>query len=468
MKRGFILISIFAVIVFAAGVIACDGDLKGENVEEGVFLPVDAKTSENGEIPTDWVAVKDGKITVSAGGEIRAYELSKCKEIDVADSADGALSLSVDNGVLTLDDKGRKTEYVLSEEYVVTDFVKESMIPVSEPVVVSEEGGDSLSLKAKYNDSVINAITVEIKTADSGGYERVSVVKSEDGGASVLIPSDKFVRGDNYVRLSNSLSYPMIDGDKNLYMQAESGAVEYKVTVDETGKITYLQNDFVLSNGVYKFAYSDELTTAEEKDYCNFVVVDGTLTESFKGGKSLYYLSDVDGVYSMKLNYPDNNASKTFTVKNGVITVTVNKTGAVYQLKKDDEYVYSEDAVKLEKPANPEFGVEDYASGKQVWFRFFAPDTSYPVGVRTEIKRAGSENYEFYNIDVPYRADIYVDGIGADKFDKGYNFIRICNVGAPVSTNEKHYYMTEDSEYIEFIVLLDETGIQISQYYGEQ
>ena len=163
----------------------------------------------------------------------------------------------------------------------------------------------------------------------------------------------------------------------------------------------------------------------------------------------------------MKIFNPENIANSTFTVKNGIITVTARNSGKVFQFKKDEGYTYQEKSKKLEKPVNPTYAVENYDSGQQIWFRFFALDTYYPVGVRTEIKRAGSEDYEFYDIDVPYRAEICVDGIGADKFDMGFNFIRICNVGAPVSTNDKNYYMAEDSEYVVYTVLLDETGVHI-------
>lgn len=467
-KKTLVLLTIVAIAVFAAGMVACDDDaFRSDTIENGVFLLSGAeKTSD--EVPTDWVAVIGNKMTVSEEGKITVYELKKGKECCKADSKYGTLSVTLSGDKMIFDNKGQKTEFVQDKEYKYSDSTQESLIPILEPATFAEDGNNYLSLTGKYSDQVINGMSVEIKTADSKDYKTYGTVLSENGVLSVAIPAQEFTHGDNYIKLYNVQDYPVIDGGKNLFMKTGSESIEYKVTLDENGNITYLQNDTALENGVYEFAYSDELMSSEEKDYCSFVVVDGMLTESFKGGKSLYYLSDVDGVYSMKLNNPDNDAGKTFTVKNGIITVTVGNSGNVYQLKKDEGYTHQEERVKLQKPANPEFGVENYDSGQQIWFRFFALDTTYPIGVKVEIKKAGSETYEFYDIDVPYRAEIFVDGLSADNFGEGYNFIRICNVGAPVATNDKHYYMAEDSEYIEFTVLLDETGMQVSLYKGEE
>ena len=148
--------------------------------------------------------------------------------------------------------------------------------------------------------------------------------------------------------------------------------------------------------------------------------------------------------------------------------MTVTKTGEVYQLKKDDEYVYSDEAVKLGKPANPECGVGDYASGQEVWFSFFALEQSYPIGVKVEIKKAGSEDYEFYDIEVPYQAQIYVDCLGADKFNVGVNSVRICNAGAPVFTKDKRYYMAYDSDYITFEIVVYDDGTINMPYVGQE
>lgn len=459
-KKTFILLTIVVITIFATCMVACDDSFQGDTIKNGVFLlPGAEKTTD--EVPSDWVAVIGDKMTVSEEGKISVYELKKGKVCYNADSKNGTLSVTLSGNKLILDDKGEKTEYVQDEDYKYSDITQESLIPVLEPATFSEDGNDYVSLSGKYSDQAINGMSVEIKTADSKDYKIYGTVISEDGVLSVAIPLQEFSQGDNYIKLGNAQDYPLIDGGKNLFIKMGSGSIEYKVTLDENGNITYLQNNTALENGVYEFAYSDELMSSEEKDYSYFVVIDDMLTESFKGGKNLYYLSDVDGVYSMKLNNPDKSVGKTFTVKNGIITVTVKNSGKVYQLKKDDGYTYSEEKVKLEKPVNPEYGVENYDSGQQVWFRFFALDISYPIGVKVEIKKSESENYEFYVIDVPYRAEIYVDNIGADKFDKGYNFIRICNVGAPVATNDKRYYMAEDSEYVVYTVLLDETGVHI-------
>lgn len=460
MKNKLILIFIMISVLFIPCLISCE-KFESDTIQNGVFLISSADISESKEIPPEWVAVIDGKITVSENGKVKVYDLKKDKECYTAVSSEGTLTIVLSEDKLTIDNNGQKTEYSLSSYYKYSENIKESLIPVLEPEIVEKNGKTYVLLSGEYNDCVADGISAEIKTANSENYKSYSVANNEKGKLYVEIYSEEFVQGDNIIRLSNSHEYPMIDADKNLFMKARSGSIEYKVTVDENGNITYIQNDNSLENGVYKFAHSDDLMSSEEKDFSSFVVIDGMLTESFKGGKSLYYLGDVDGVYSMKLNKPDNNASKTFTVKNGVVTVIVKNSGKVYQLKKDDGYMYSEEKVKLEKPVNPEFGVEDYDSGQQVWFRLFALDTSYPIGVKVEIKKAGSENYEFYDIYVPYQAQIYIDGIGADKFDKGYNFIRICNVGAPVSTKDNRYYMTEDSEYVVYTVLLDETGVHI-------
>lgn len=469
MKNKAFSIFIIVLVVLAASLsfVACDLGFKSDSMRDGVYL-LSAQAQESIEdMPSDWVAIINEKMTVSVNGNIKAYNLRKDKECYTAVSAEGSLSVILSGDKLNIDNNGQKTEYSADVDYRYSENTKESLIPVFEPEIVEENGKTYVSLTGEYKESLAEGISAEIKTPARDDYKSFAVVKNEDGELTIEIPSEEFVQGDNIIRLSNSQEYPMIDADKNLFMKTRSGSIEYKVTVDENGNITYLQNDTALENGVYKFAYSSVLNTKEEKDYCYFVVIDGMLTESFKGGRSLYYLSDVDGVYSMKMYNPDNQAGKSFTVKNGIITVTVKNSGRVYQLKKDDGYTYQEETVKLEKPLNPEYGVAELGQEQQIWFSFFALDTSYPVGVRTEIKKAGSENYEFYDIDIPYRADIHVDGIGADKFDKGFNFIRICNVGAPVTTSDKHYYMAEDSEYVEFIVLLDETGCHIGPYMGD-
>lgn len=458
MKRTFFLTIVIVLTLFAAGAVACDDNLNGVQIDHGVYLPAGAEAPEKGEIPSDWVAVKDGKMTVSEDGELTVYKLGKGKDRYNADSADGSLKVSVEGNTLTVDDKGKTTDYVLSGDYEITDIVKEALIPVLEPEIVEDEGKSFAFFRAEYPDESINGISLDIKTAGSSDYKSFCMVKSENGVLSVAIPAEALSTGDNFIRLCNRDEYPMIDADKNLFMKTGSGSIEYKVTVDETGKITSLQNDTVLENGVYKFAYTDELMSSEGKSYWNFVVIDGLLKESYIGGRILYYLSDADGVYSMKIFNPENTASSTFTVKNGIITVTAGNSGKVFQCKKDEGYTYQEESEKLEKPVNPTYAVENYDSVQQIWFRFFALDTYYPVGVRTEIKRAGSEDYEFYDTDVPYRAEICVDGIGVDKLAVGANYIRICNAGAPVSTNDKHYYMTEDSDYITFMVYLYEDG----------
>lgn len=466
-KAFSIFIIVLVVLTASLSFVACDLGFKSDSMRDGVYL-LSAQAQESAEdMPSDWVAIINEKMTVSVNGNIKAYNLRKDKECYTAVSAEGSLSVILSGDKLTIDNNGQKTEYSADVDYSYSENTKESLIPVFEPEIVEKNGKTYVSLTGEYKESLAEGISAEIKTPARDDYKSFAVVKNEDGELTIEIPSEEFVQGDNIIRLSNSQEYPMIDADKNLFMKTRSGSIEYKVTVDENGNITYLQNDTALENGVYKFAYSSVLNTKEQKDYCYFVVIDGMLTESFKGGRSLYYLSDVDGVYSMKMYNPDNQAGKRFTVKNSIITVTVKNSGRVYQLKKDDGYTYQEETVKLEKPLNPEYGVVELGQEQQIWFSFFALDTSYPVGVRTEIKRPGSENYEFYDIDIPYRADIHVDGIGADKFNKGFNFIRICNVGAPVTASDKHYYMAEDSEYVEFIVLLDETGCHIGPYMGD-
>lgn len=469
MKNKAFSIFIIVLVVLAASLsfVACDLGFKSDSMRDGVYL-LSAQAQESAEdMPSDWVAIINEKMTVSENGNIKAYNLRKDKECYTAVSAEGSLSVILSGDKLTIDNNGQKTEYSADVDYRYSENTKESLIPVFEPEIVEENGKTYVSLTGEYKESLAEGISAEIKTPARDDYKSFAVVKNEDGELSIEIPSEEFVQGDNIIRLSNSQEYPMIDADKNLFMKTRSGSIEYKVTVDGNGNITYLQNDTALENGVYKFAYSSVLNTKEEKDYCYFVIIDGLLKESYKGGRILYYLSDADGIYSMKIFNPENTASSTFTVKNGIITVTARNSGKVSQFKKDEGYTYQEESEKLEKPVNPTYTVDNFDSKQYIRFRFFALDTYYPVGVRTEIKRAGSEDYEFYDIDIPYRVEIIVDGIGADKFDPGFNFIRICNVGAPVSTNDKHYHMTEDSEYIEFIVLLDETGCHIGPYMGD-
>lgn len=466
MKNKLILIFIVISVLLIPCLVSCV-KFESDTIQSGVYFISSADMSDTKETPSDWVAIIDDKITVSDNGEVYVYDLKKDKKCYTAVSAGRSLSVVLSGDKLTIDNNGQKTEYSADGDYRYSENTKESLIPVFEPEIVEKNGKTYISLSGVYNDLLINGISADIKTADSAKYKSYTVVNYENGKLSVEIPSEEFVQGDNMIRLSNSQEYPMIDGDKNLFMKTGSGSIEYKVTVDETGKITSLQNDTVLENGVYKFAYTDDLMSSEGKSYWYFVIIDGLLKESYKGGRILYYLSDADGIYSMKIFNPENTANRTFTVKNGILTVTARNSGKVSQFKKDEGYTYQEESEKLEKPVNPTYTVDYFDSKQYIRFRFFALDTYYPVGVRTEIKRAGSEDYEFYDIDIPYRVEIIVDGIGADKFDPGFNFIRICNVGAPVSTNDKHYHMTEDSEYIEFIVLLDETGIQIGPYFEE-
>lgn len=430
----------------------------------GVFVLTDENAEfEQGE-PVDWVAIIDDKMTVSDEYGLRTFALQKDKGKYTATSPDGTIAVSLSENKLTLDDNGQIKHYDLSGEYEYSENSQESAIPVLEAETVFLNGKTHVSLTGRYDDYIAEGIKVEIRKAGEEEFVAYPADFDTSNGLSITIPAEEFSCGDNLIRLCNSVGYPMIDGDKNLFMKTASGSIEYKVTVDENGNISYLQNDSVLENGVYEFAYSDVLMTAEEKDYRYLVVIDDMLTESFKGGKSLYYLSEADGVYSMKRYTPDNNASESFTVKNGIITLTQSRTGKVIQFEKDDRYVYSEEPVALEKPVVQQYGAENNDSGQQLRFDLFALDVNYPVGVKVEIKKADSADYEFYDIKVPYQAQIYVDGLGADDFNAGYNFVRICNVGAPVCNNQYKYYMTEDSDFVEFIVLLDETGIQVGPY----
>lgn len=469
MKRLIFFIAILTVVILSVGsVVACSDQITGDKLRSGVFLPVGDTLSKSGEIPSDWVAVIDNRLSFCDDGKIIAYDLKEDKGIYTASSSDGNASVSLSGDYLTFEKDGQKTEYCLSHDYEYIETIQESRIPVLTADTIEENGKKSVRLKGGYADRVLNGLQVDIKTSDGKDYKSYAIAENQADIYTAVIPSDEFTAGDNFVRVRNTAEYPMINGDKKLFLKTASESIEYKITVDPDGNITFVQNDDTLGNGVYKFAYSSITNTQEEKDYRYFVVIDGMLTESFKGGKELYYLRESDGVYSMNLRTPDVNGGKTFTVKNGIITVSVENSGEVYQLKKDDSYTYSEESEKLEKPLNPGYGVSDIASRQEVWFRFFALDTSYPIGVKVEIKKAGSENYEFYDIDVPYRAEIYVDGIGADKLSEGYNFVRICNAGAPVATDSKRYFMKQDSDYIEFIVLLDETGIQVGPYFEEK
>lgn len=469
MKRLIFFIAILTVAILSVGsVVACSDQITGDKLRSGVFLPVGDTLSKSGEIPSDWVAVIDNRLSFCDDGKIIAYDLKEDKGIYTASSSDGNASVSLSGDYLTVEKDGQKTEYCLSHDYEYIETIQESRIPVLTADTIEENGKKSVRLKGGYADRVLNGLQVDIKTSDGKDYKSYAIAENQADIYTAVIPSDEFTAGDNFVRVRNTAEYPMINGDKDLFMKTASGSMEYKVTVDEKGNISYIQNNDFLENGVYKFAYSSVLNTQEEKDYSNFVVIEGMLSESFKGGKSLYYLSNVDGVYYMKLNNPDNDSSKTFEVKNGIITVTVTKTGEVYQLKKDDEYVYSDEAVKLGKPANPECGVGDYASGQEVWFSFFALEQSYPIGVKVEIKKAGSEDYEFYDIEVPYQAQIYVDCLGADKFNVGVNSVRICNAGAPVFTKDKRYYMAYDSDYITFEIVVYDDGTINMPYVGQE
>lgn len=469
MKRLIFFIAILTVAILSVGsVVACSDQITGDKLRSGVFLPVGDTLSKSGEIPSDWVAVIDDRLSFCDDGKVIAYDLKEDKGIYTASSSDGNASISLSGNYLNFEKDGQKTEYCLSPDYEYIETVQESRIPVLTADTVEENGKKSVRLKGGYVDSVFNGLQVDIKTSDGIDYKSYAVAENQADIYTAVIPSDEFTAGDNFVRVRNIAEYPMINGDKKLFLKTASESIEYKITVDPDGNITFIQNDDTLGNGVYEFAYSSITNTQEEKDYSYFVVIDGMLTESFKGGRELYYFKESDGVYSMRLRTPDVSGRKTFTVKNGIITVSVGNSGEVYQLKKDDSYTYSEESVKLEKPLNPEYGVSDIASRQEAWFRFFALDTSYPIGVKVEIKKAGSENYEFYDIEVPYQAQIYVDCLGADKFNAGVNSVRICNAGAPVFTKDKRYYMAYDSDYITFEIVVYDDGTINMPYVGQE
>lgn len=463
MKRK--LFWLLVIILMFASVFLSACEFSMNEFQYGVFIATGGNADLAQGEPVDWCAIIGDKMTVSDADGLRTFVLQKDKG---KHTTNGNIAVSLSENTLTIDDNGQTKQYDLSGEYEYSEYSQESAIPVLEAETVFLNGKTYVSLTGSYDDYIADGIKVEIRKAGEEEYASYPADFDMTNGLSLTIPSDEFSRGDNLIRLCNSVEYPMIDDDKNLFMKSASGSIEYKVTVDENGNITYLQNNSVLENGVYEFAYSDEFMTAEEKDYCYLVVIDDMLTESFKGGKSIYYLSDFDGVYSMKFNTPDNNVSRSFTVKNGIITMSRNYTEKVIQFKKDDRYVYSEEPVVLEKPVVQQYRVENYYSEQYLWFNLFALDVYYPVGVKVEIKKADSADYEYYDIEVPYQAQIYVDGIGADNFIAGFNFVRICNVGAPVRNNNYKYYMTEDSDFVEFIVLLDETGIQVGPYFEEQ
>ena len=151
-------------------------------------------------------------------------------------------------------------------------------------------------------------------------------------------------------------------------------------SVDDQGNIVDVQNEIVLENGVYQFAYSNESLTLQEQECCNFVVIDSVMRRDYQGGSKLYYLSEEDGVYSAHSGSANESVGITFTVKNGILSAKIASSGRVYQLKKNDKYAYSQESKKLDTPSSLKGEIAE--GGKDVYFSSGAGYCNVSIGLR--------------------------------------------------------------------------------------
>lgn len=444
-----LIIAIFATLAFVAAMVAltaCDNTPQSEELFDGVFVIADSSSTE--EQATDWVAVICDKVTLKQGEKMQHFSIKKDGSGYSADSSDKEIFLRLTGERMSVEADGKNTEYVLDKGYTYIQDSQPLSIPVSEPSIGGEYGAQYVGFSGAV---VEDELRVQVKKAGEETYSDYAVK-----GEEVKIAAADLKAGDNFVRIYNAGGYPYIDENKNLFIQIDSQAIEYKISVDDQGNIADVQNEIVLENGVYQFAYSNESLTLQEQECCNFVVIDGLMRRDYQGGSKLYYLSEEDGVYSAHSGSANESVGITFTVKNGILSAKIASSGRIYQLKKNDEYTYSQESKKLDMTSSLKGEIAE--GGKYVYFSSGAGDCNVSIGLRVEIKKAGESAYEYNSTATRYMTSIQTDNLFADDFAVGENYIRICNAGGPDWNNQKSYYMLEDSDYVEYKITLSESG----------
>lgn len=442
-----LIIAIFATLAFVASMVAltaCDNTPQSEELFDGVFVLADSSSTE--EQATDWVAVICDKVTLKQGEKMQHFSIKKDGSGYSADSSDKEIFLRLTGERMSVEADGKNTEYVLDKGYTYIQDSQPLSIPVSEPSIGGEYGAQYVGFSGAV---VEDELRVQVKKAGEETYSDYAVK-----GEEIKIAAADLKAGDNFVRIYNAGGYPYIDENKNLFIQIDSQAIEYKISVDDQGNIVDVQNEIVLENGVYRFAYADGFLTRQEQECCNFVVIDGVMRRDYQGGSRLYYLSEEDGVYSARR--ADGSVGVTFTVKNGILSAEIAYSGRVYQLKENDGYTYSQEIKKLDKPSS--LKGEIAVGGKYVYFSIGAGDCNVSIGLRVEIKKAGESAYAYDSTATRYKDRIQTDNLFADDFETGENYIRIRNEGGPGWNNQNSYYMLEDSDYVEYKITLSESG----------
>ena len=286
-----LIIAIFATLAFVASMVAltaCDNTPQSEELFDGVFVLADSSSTE--EQATDWVAVICDKVTLKQGEKMQHFSIKKDGSGYSADSSDKEIFLRLTGERMSVEADGKNTEYVLDKGYTYIQDSQPLSIPVSEPSIGGEYGAQYVGFSGAV---VEDELRVQVKKAGEETYSDYAVK-----GEEIKIAAAHLKAGDNFVRIYyNAGGYPYIDENKNLFIQIDSQAIEYKISVDDQGNIVDVQNEIVLENGVYQFAYSNESLTLQEQECCNFVVIDSVMRRDYQGGSKLYYLSEEDGVY---------------------------------------------------------------------------------------------------------------------------------------------------------------------------
>lgn len=444
-----LITAIFTMLIFVASMVAltaCYDTPQSEELFDGVFVLADSSSTE--EQATDWVAVIGDKVTLKQGEKTQSFSVKKDGSGYSADSSDKEIFLRLTGERMSVEADGKNTEYVLDKDYTYIQDSQPLSIPVSEPSIGGEYGAQYVNFSGEV---VEGELKVQVKKAGDESYSAYAVE-----GKEVKIAATDLKAGDNFVRLYNAGGYPNIDENKNLFMQIDSQAIEYKISVDDQGNIIDVQNEIVLENGVYQFAYSDGSLTQQEQECCNFVVIDGVMRRDYQGGSSLYYLSEENGVYSARSGSVNGSIGITFTVKNGILSAKIASSGKLYQLKKNDGYTYSQEIKKLNTPSSLKGEIAE--GGEYVYFSIGAGECNVSIGLRVEIKKAGESAYGYNSTATRYKDRIQTDNLFAEDFKAGENYIRICNAGGPGWNNQNSYYMLEDSDYIEYRITLSKDG----------
>lgn len=438
------MIAVFLTIVLTA----CDDAHISDDIFNGVFVLSDSKSGA--ESPSEWIAVIGDKITLKQGNEMYVFTVKKDGDIYYsADCSDKNISLTFTGEKLSVKFGQDQREYVLDKEYKYSQTTQPLSIPVSEPQIITESGVHYVGFPDVSGGVDLK---VQIKKAGEESYFDYAIERTD-----VKIAVTDMESGDNFVKIFNVGGYPNIDDSKNLFVQSDSEGIEYKITVDSGGKISYVQNEVALEDGVYQFAYADGFLTQEEQERCNFIVIDNVLRRDYKGGNSLYYLSEQDEIYSAHLGSEGGAVGITLTVNNGVISAKISNSDREYQLKKNYDYTYLDETQKLDVPTDFEGEIAD--GGKYVFFSIGAGEYSFPIGARVEIKKSGESSYCYDSIAKRYMDRIQTDNLFAQEFKVGENYIRICNAGGPDYNNKNNYYTLSDSDYIEYKIILDEKGV---------